>query len=119
MQPTARARLLITGSGTLPERYHPLAEHLGRRLIEDTEFVLVTGGVRAESGKPLSVDFVVAGAAAQAAGTPERAAERILTVLPDLSERSEDERFELGTVARHVGYDRKMRRFRMALDSSG
>jgi len=103
----------------LPERYHSLVEQLARRLIEETEFVLVTGGVRAKSGRPASVDFVVANAAAHAAGTSERAAERILTVLPDLSERSEDERFELGTVARHVGYDRKMRRFRMVLDSSG
>lgn len=112
------ARVVVTGAGRLPIEDEAIARELGQRLMSETTWTLITGGLRKWRGSPhLALDGVVAEAAFDALGRSVEASQsRILTMLPE--ERHDDlERFEIGSVVRSRYSTARTRRYSMVLTS--
>ena len=82
-------KVLVTGSSELPEKHVAIARELGRSLMTETSFALVTGGLSSkEPYQRLALDRVVADAAAEGLhNDPQATQQRIMTILPDPTTR--------------------------------
>ncbi|MFC1597117.1 hypothetical protein ACFL5Q_04145 [Planctomycetota bacterium] len=111
-------RILVAGGSRLPQECFAFATELGRSLMVDTGYVLVTGGLKRREPDTVATDFVVATAASAAVEqTSESPKSRIVTVLPE-TDVPTFERFRFGTVL-EVGHSNvNARRFSMALTSN-
>jgi hypothetical protein len=110
-------KVLVSGSSALSPELYPFVEALGRRIIQSSNLVLITGGLKHAGSDQLSSDFVVATAAKQA--TEEMgidATQRIITMLPQI-DREEVERFSYGNVMKVQHSNTKSRRYSMVLTS--
>jgi predicted Rossmann-fold nucleotide-binding protein len=78
-------KVLVTGSSALPIEHLAFATEFGTRLIRETPYVLVTGGLLSkEPHERLALDHLVSDAAVQALDDGLQAARaRIMTILPD------------------------------------
>jgi hypothetical protein len=84
----------------------------------DTNFVLVTGGLKKRKAHTVATDFVVADAARAALEQADQPSKpRLITVLPE-SDAPTFERFRFGTVLEIRHSNPNSRRFSMALTSS-
>ena len=111
-------KVLVTGSAGLSERYIDLVREFGRRLMKETDFILITGGLESKGhGDLLSVDCLVANAAYDALDrSHEIAQSRIMTILPDI-ENTGYPRFAIGKVVRIPRLQLRARRYLMVLTS--
>ncbi len=110
-------KILISGSSRLNPDLIPFVEGLGRSIILNTDFQIITGGLQErEKGIP-TTDFVVASGAMK--GVEEIKCdpqERIITMLPQ--ELTNDfKRFRFGKVIEVHKSNLKSRRFSMVLSS--
>jgi len=110
-------KILVSGSSRLSPEFHPFAEALGREIIESTDWVLITGGLkRAEEGF-LATDYLVANSALNAANElnidPNQ---RIITMLPQ-RDRDGVERIDFGKEIQVKHSRTKTRRYSMVLTS--
>lgn len=111
-------RVLVSGASELPQTQIEFAREIGRRLMTDTGFVLVTGGLRSK-GPNLqpALDGIVVDAALSALGNFEEAARsRIETIVPE-SDVTDFDRFTIGTQIRVPHANLRMRRHSMVLSS--
>jgi len=111
-------KVFVTGSSELPPEHVGFAEELGERLMKETGFVLVTGGLSSKGqDKRTALDKIVVNAACRALkGAPESVRSRIVTILPGI-DTGVFERFSIGTIV-HVAYaDSRVRRHSMVLTS--
>lgn len=112
------SRILVAGASRLPEELLPFAMELGRALMTDSNFVLVTGGLESREPNTVATDCVVANAAlAELKRREEPSGSRIITMLPELDVPS-FKRCRLGTVLNIKYSNPNTRRFSMALTSS-
>lgn len=111
-------RVFVTGASRLPVADEDLARELGRRLMTETTWTLITGGLRKWTGSTqLALDGVVAEAAFDAVGRSIPVSQsRILTMLPE-EPRDDLERFEIGSVVRARYSTARTRRYSMVLTS--
>ena len=108
-------RVLVAGSSDLKEKFVPTAKELGERLMKETRYILVTGGLRSRGTERLAVDGLVAEAALAGLHSPLEAQGRIVTILP---ERDRDfPRVRIGRVVNVPHSDVRMRRNSMVLTS--
>jgi predicted Rossmann-fold nucleotide-binding protein len=111
-------RVLVAGASRLPKEFAPFAKQLGRALMRDSNFVLVTGGMKKRDGHTLATDFVAADAALAALKQiNEPSNSRIMTLLPE-SEVTTVERFRLGKMLQIRHTNPHNRRFSMVLTST-
>lgn len=110
-------KLLVSGSSRLSPDLYQFAEVLGRQIIQATDFVLITGGLKqAEKGLSTS-DFKTATGAMRAVKDLNIApTERIITMLPQV-DRREVTRFHFGRVIKVKHSYSKSRRYSMVLSS--
>jgi hypothetical protein len=114
-------RVLVTGSSALPDQYIPLARELGRRLMRETPFVLVTGGLLSkEPHDRLALDGIVSQAAVhELGGDPQQTLARITTILPDpRRDFCGARRFSLGDVITVPHADVRTRRYSLVVSSA-
>jgi predicted Rossmann-fold nucleotide-binding protein len=113
-------KVLITGSSALPDKYEAFAKELGRRLIRETSFVLVTGGLssKAPHERP-ALDQIVTNAALEALGGDSQTAQaRIMTILPDPTRDFHGaRRFNVGDSIIMPQADVRTRRYSLVLSS--
>jgi hypothetical protein len=109
------ARVLVCGSGSVPAELQPFAIALGRQLITETKYVLITGGLASRAGEGTPSDMLtIAGAREGLRLTQEDPAHRVLTILPAI-ERPGSNRFDDGLVVRVERAGTTARRYAMAL----
>lgn len=120
----ARRRFIVIYGGTeLTDLQRALAADLGVEVVENPDYVLVTGGFKAFEKYPsrISTDWAAASAAEnrlKETGVPVDS--RIETWLPDETlDRLDDnvDRFEIGTVRRLRGDSDRVRRFKLVHDA--
>jgi hypothetical protein len=108
-------RVLVAGSSDLDAEFVPAVKELGERLMKETGYILVTGGLKSRGTERLAVDGLVAEAALAALGSDLEAQARIVTILP---ERDRDfPRIKIGRVVSVAHADARMRRNSMVLTS--
>lgn len=110
-------RLLICGSSRLPEEWANFTKELGKKVIESTNFTLLTGGLKSvEKGVP-TVDWsVVEGALEILNKTGVDTAQRIITLLPH-TDWEKAKRFKYGNVVIVRQSNLRSRRFFMVHNS--
>ena len=109
------ARVLIAGTGEADEYLQAIGYALGQRLITDTRYVLMTGGLESRGGDGEPIDFsIIKGAREGIKTTHEDPSTRILTILP-AHEREGRKRFPDGTTVRVELAGTKARRYAMTL----
>lgn len=111
-------RVYVNGRAELPEEYGDFARELGRRLMEETSFVLVTGGLaRKKSAVLCACDKIIAEAARDALkGSPQAVQSRVITMVPAV-DPSDVERFAIGKFIRVSYAGSRARRHSMVLSS--
>lgn len=111
------SRILVAGASRLPEEFLPFARELGRALMANTNFILVTGGLKRRNTETEATDFIVADASkAELKQRNESASSRIITMLPE-SDVPSFTRFRIGSVLGIEYSNPNTRRFSMALTS--
>jgi predicted Rossmann-fold nucleotide-binding protein len=115
---TQTNKVLAVGSSELPDDLVGVGRELGQRLIGETQFTLVTGGLASRgTGKRDALDRVVASGALEVlGGSASEAHARIVTLLPE-SDVREFVRFSIGSTIRVAYADLRMRRYSMVLTS--
>lgn len=111
-------KVFVTGASRFPQEHAGFARELGHRLMKETNFVLITGGLAStrDSDAP-ALDQVVAQAAFDALDRSVEASQsRIITMLPE-SDPQDLPRFEIGSVVRVDYAGRRTRRYSMVLTS--
>lgn len=118
VQEVRAGRVFVTGASRLPAEDEALARELGQRLMTETTWTLITGGLRKRrTSSHLALDGVVAEAAFDALGRSLASSQsRIVTMLPE-AQHEDLERFEIGSVIRARYSTARTRRYSMVLTS--
>ncbi|MCX6904299.1 MAG: hypothetical protein NTW03_12640, partial [Verrucomicrobia bacterium] len=113
-------KVLVTGSSALPEEQVALAVELGQRLMRETSFVLVTGGLSSkEPHERRALDQIVSDAAVDALeNDPQKIRARIMTILPDPRKDFKGaRRFSVGDVITIPHANVRTRRYSLVVSS--
>ncbi|GAI26854.1 unnamed protein product, partial [marine sediment metagenome] len=110
-------RLLISGSSRLSNNLISFVETLGEKIIEQTNLILLTGGLKSiEEGIP-TVDFTVAnGAIRKLTALGGDSSQRIITLLPHTNWEKAN-RFKYGNIITVRHSNLRSRRYFMVYDS--
>ena len=111
-------QILVSGSSQLSQELVPFVKDLGKNIILQTEFQIITGGLlEREKGVPTTDYYVILGAKEGLEQTGCDPQERIITMLPQQTDDYVFPRFKIGKVIEVHKSNLKSRRYSMVLSS--